>query len=149
MTFEYTNPVKCTKQEAWNLIADLERRPDWIHFQEKCYWTDKKPGMVGSRYQEKEVFLGFPLNVNYEITVWKEFEQVSSICLMPPFHQTVDVIVKENASGVICSLIIDLKIGVLGLLPKSIIKRQVDNLVQPLVDQFIKILETESVLNKK
>jgi hypothetical protein len=56
---------------------------------------------------------------------------------------------KENASGVVCSLIIDLKIGVLGLLPKSIIKRQVDNLVQPLVDQFIKILETESVLNKK
>lgn len=30
MTFEYTNPVKCTKQEAWNLIADLERRPDSV-----------------------------------------------------------------------------------------------------------------------
>ncbi len=149
MTFEYNNHVRCTREEAWKLISDLDRRPDWIHFQEKCYWTDKKPGMVGSRYQEKEVFLGIPLNVNYEITVWKEMEQVSSVCTMPPFYQKVDVSVQDAQDGVITSLIIELKVGVLGLLPKSLIKKQVDHLVQPMVDQFMKILQTETVLNKK
>ena len=37
MIFEYSNHVQCTKEEAWAFITDLERRPDWIHFQEKCY----------------------------------------------------------------------------------------------------------------
>lgn len=148
MVFEYSNKVKCTKEEAWNLIADIERRPDWIHFMEKCYWTDKKDGFVGSKYQEVEVFLGFHLNVNYEITVWKDHEQVSSICKMPPFHQTVDVLVKEEKDGVYCTLRINANMGVLGLIPKFIIKSQVDNLVQPLVDKFIEILESESSLKK-
>jgi hypothetical protein len=148
MVFEYTNKVKCTKEEAWQLIADIERRPDWIHFMEKCYWTDKKAGFVGSRYQEVEVFLGFHMNVNYEVTVWKDHEQVSSICMMPPFHQTVDVLVKEDKNSVVCTLRITANMGVLGLLPKFIIQKQVDNLVQPLVDKFIEILETETSLRK-
>ena len=149
MIFEYNNHVKCTKEEAWKLITDLERRPDWIHFQEKCYWINKKEGMLGSVFQEKEVFLGIPINVKYEVTVWKEMEQMSSKCAMAPFYQTVDILIKEDNNGVLSTLVLDLKVGVLGLLPKSLIKKQVDNLVQPMVDQFIRILETESVLHKK
>ena len=57
MTFEYTNNIKCTKEEAWKLITEIERRPDWIHFMDKCVWLDKKPGIVGSTYNEEEIFL--------------------------------------------------------------------------------------------
>lgn len=65
------------------------------------------------------------------------------------FYQKVDVSIQDARDGVITSLIIELKVGVLGLLPKSLIKKQVDHLVQPMVDQFMKILQTETVLNKK
>ena len=133
MIFEYSNHVQCTKEEAWAFITDLERRPDWIHFQEKCYWTDKKPGMVGSKYQEKEVFLGIPLNVNYEITVWKEYERVSSKCKMAPFYQVVDI---------------DAKLGPFFLVPEKFLRKQVDAIVQPLTDKFVEILERESVLRR-
>lgn len=144
MLFEYINKVKCTKEEAWQLIIDIERRPDWIHFQEKCYWTDKKPGMVGSRYQEVEVFLGFHMNVNYEVIEWVDHVKMKSKCMMPPFHQTVEVTVSEETDGVICTLRIEANMGVLGLLPKSFIKKQVDNLIDPFTQQFIHILESES-----
>src|SRR5665647_1994496 len=111
MRFEFVNKVRCTKMEAWQFIINLERRPDWIHFMEKCYWTEKKPGIVGSRYQEKELFLGIPLNINYEVTVYKEFQQMSSKCMMPPFYPVVDVLLKEDADGCVCTLIINAKMG--------------------------------------
>ena len=57
MIFEYDNNIKCTKEEAWKLITEIERRPEWIHFMDNCKWLDKKTGIVGSTYQEEEVFL--------------------------------------------------------------------------------------------
>lgn len=146
MIVEFTSHVRCTKQEAWKLITDLERRPEWIHFQEKCYWLEKKESMVGSRYQEKEVFLGIPLNINYEITDWIEYERMSSKCKMPPFHPKVDIIVEEEKNGVLCSLIIDLKLGPFFLVPEKIIRTKIKALIQPLIDEFNRILESESSL---
>ena len=68
---------------------------------------------------------------------------------MYPFHQKVEVSMKENKNGtVFTKLVIDAQIGVLGLIPKFIIKNRVDALVQPLVDKFFDILESESSLKK-
>lgn len=149
MKFEYSNPVKCTKEDAWKLITDLERRPEWIPFMEKCYYTEKKDGIVGSRYQEKEVFLGIALNLNYEITVYKAYEQMSSKCLMAPFYPQVNIYVKEKPDkSVFCTLEFDIKLGPFEWTPKFILKGQVDKLVQPLVDNFISILERDSTLKQ-
>ena len=147
MVFEYSNIIKCTKEEAWKLITEIERRPDWIHFMEKCYWLDEKSTMVGSTYQEKEVFLGFPLNVKYTVTDFVPFQIMKSKCDMLPFHQTVEVTMRQEKNGVFSKLKIEAKMGVLGLLPKSIINNRVDALVQPLVDKFQEILESEASLS--
>ena len=150
MIFEYDNNIKCTKEEAWNLITEIERRPEWIHFMDNCKWLDKKTGIVGSTYQEEEVFLGFHLNVKYKVTEYKEFEKMTSKCDMYPFHQKVEVTMRENKNGTVYTkLLIDGDLGVLGLLPKWIIKNRVDALVQPLVDKFFDILESETSLKKK
>jgi hypothetical protein len=69
---------------------------------------------------------------------------------MYPFHQRVEVTMKDNKNGTVYTkLHLDADLGVLGLLPKWIIKNRVDALVQPLVDKFFEILESESILNKK
>jgi hypothetical protein len=150
MKVQYVSEVLCTKEEAWALITDFSRRPEWIPFMEKCYITEKKDGWVGSKYQEKEVFLGIHLNINYEITVWKDMEQMSSKCLMGPFYPVVNIYLKDipGSKRVSSTLEVDLEIGVLGLLPKSIIKRQIDHLIQPLIDNYVRILETNTSLKK-
>ena len=57
---------------------------------------------------------------------------------------------RENKNGTVYTkLLIDGDLGVLGLLPKWIIKNRVDALVQPLVDKFFDILESETSLKKK
>jgi hypothetical protein len=142
MKFEYSNNIKCTKEEAWELITDLERRPEWIHFMEKCYYTDKKEGIVGSKYQEKEVFLGIPININYDVIVYEEYKQFSSRCTMAPFYPVVNIYVNELPNKMIFSkLEFDIKLGPFEWMPKFMIKKQVDALVQPLVDAFKDILE--------
>lgn len=147
MKFEYSNNIRCTKEEAWSLLADLERRPEWIHFMEKCYYTDKKEGIVGSKYQEKEVFLGIPLNLNYDVIAYEEFKQFSSRCTMAPFYPVVNIYVNELPNKTVFSkLEIDIKLGPFEWMPKFMIKKQVDALVQPLVDAFKNILERDTSL---
>jgi hypothetical protein len=102
--------------------------------------------MIGSRYQEKEVFLGIPLNINYVVTKWKEHEEMSSKCNMLPFYPEVEILVKEEPGGCLCILRIEGNMSIFKLIPNSILRKQVDNLVQPLVDQFIHLLESESCL---
>lgn len=150
MKVQYSNDVLCTKEEAWALITDFDRRPDWIPFMEKCYLTEKKEGWVGSKYQEKEVFLKIPLNINYTITEWKEGQQLSSRCEMPPFYPVVNIYVKEipGSTKINCTLEVDIDLGVFKFIPKSIIKPQIDHLINPLVENFIRILETDSSLRK-
>jgi hypothetical protein len=149
MIFEYTNNIRCTKEEAWKLISEIERRPEWIHFMDKCSWIEKKKGVIGSSYNEQEIFLGFHLNVKYVVTEYIEYEKMTSKCDMYPFHQKVEVTMKENKNGTVFTrLLIEADLGVLGLLPKFIIKNRVDALVQPLVDKFFEILESETSLRR-
>jgi len=65
---------------------------------------------------------------------------------MPPFHPKVDIIVEEENNGVLCSLIIDLKLGPFFLVPEKIIRSKIKALIQPLIDEFNRILESESSL---
>lgn len=148
MLIEYNTIVKCTREEAWKLIVDIERRPDWVPFMERCYFTDFKEGWVGSKYQEKEVFLGIPLNINYEVIAYKENDHLRSRCFMPPFYPKVDINCSDAVGGCNCGLIIDIKLGPFALIPQKLIRKQIDDLVQPLIDNFKQILERESVLNK-
>lgn len=147
MTFEYSNTINCTKEEAWSFITEIERRPEWIHFMDKCHWITKKNEIVGSEYKEEEIFLGFHIDVKYKVIEYKEFEKMTSKCDMFPFHQKVEISMKENINGtVFTKLIINADLGVLGLVPKFILNNRVNALVQPLVDEFKLILERESSL---
>lgn len=148
MKFEYINTIHCTEQEAWDLVMDFERRGEWIHFIEKTKWVEKKDNLVGSTYTEKLVFLGIPLHIQYIVEEYSDKKLIRTHSKMPPFYPVVDVTLSKdkNKKGVDCGLIFDISLGPLALIPKSIIKKQVDQLIQPLVDEFISILESESSL---
>ncbi len=95
MIISYEQEINATHQEAWDLILDFENRPTWIPFMEACYITDKKESWTGTRYQEKEVIIGIPVNINYEIIQWIENQKMVSKCLMAPFYPHVTIIVDE------------------------------------------------------
>ncbi len=142
MRFSYSSIVHNDVDTVWDFIMSFERRPEWIHFIEKCTVIDKKEGWVGTKYQEKSVFLGIPLNITYEVTSYKEKDSWSSICKMPPFYPKIFVTIKDMGNGEIHgTLEFELKTGILGLLPKRLIKKQVDKLVDPCIERYLELLD--------
>lgn len=145
MIFEYAINIRSTKEAAWNLIEDIERRPEWVHFMDKCIWLDKTPEIIGSTYNEEEVFLGFHLNVKYKIIEYIPYEKMVSKCDMFPFYQKIQIVIQENKNNTIqAKLTIDGDLGVLGVVPNFIIKNRVNAIVQPLVNKFAEILDSHS-----
>ena len=150
MRIAYENEVLCTREEAWQLITDFERRPSWIPFMERCYITDKKAGWIGTRYQEKEVIIGIPVNINYEIIAWDEMNRISSKCLMLPFYPHVNVYLRDipDSDKILSGLEVDIEIGPFRFMPKSILRKQIDLLFSPLVHNYIRHLEANTILKK-
>jgi hypothetical protein len=142
MKFKYDSNVHNTLEEVWDFILDFSKRPEWIHFMEKSYVTHQTKNWIGTKYKEKFVFLGIPLYIEYEITNFKEHSLIESKSKMPPFYPEVVTVVKDNGDGTIySSLEFDIKLGAFMLVPKSIIQKQVDNIILPFIEEYKRILD--------
>src|SRR5688572_15787830 len=83
--------VKCSAEKAFAFAKDLERRPEWIDFIEKSYYTSKKEGVIGSKYKEKLEFLGFHLYLEYEIKEYVENRLIIAKSNMAPFKPLITI----------------------------------------------------------
>lgn len=148
MIISYEQEINATHQEAWDLILDFENRPKWIPFMESCYITDKKENWIGTRYQEKEVIIGIPVNINYEIIQWIENQKMVSKCLMAPFYPHVTIIVDEipGSKKIKSKLDVEIELGPFKFMPKFLLQKQIDFLFQPLVKNFKIHLEANTSL---
>jgi uncharacterized membrane protein len=138
---QYRNIIKCSVEEAFQLAMDMDRRPEWIDFISKCHFTDQKPGMIGSRYREVSVFLGIPLNIEYDIIAYEENARIKSRCTMGPLYPIVEVTYKPVPQGVDSTLTVELTLGPLALMPKFVLKSMIDNLFNRFIKNYIDILE--------
>ncbi len=132
---------------VWGFIMEFERRPEWIHFFDKSFITDKKDGWVGTKYKDKLTFLGIPLFLESTITHYEENKMWCAKCPMPPFYPEIEVNTRDNGDGTIYSSLqfdITLK-GPFRFIPKSLIKKQVDELIAPCIDRYIDILDRPEV----
>ena len=142
MEFKYSSNVRNTLENVWDFAMDIERRPEWIHFFEKCYFTEKKSNWIGSKYKEKSVFLGIPLYIEFTILDYTHQQSMIAHSNMPPFFPTIKISASDNGDGTIYSALeFDMKLGPFFLLPKRLIRKQVDNLINPFVDRFIEIMD--------
>jgi len=137
----YRNIIKCSVEDAFQLAMDLDRRPEWIDFISKCYFTEKKDGIVDSRYREVSVFLGIPLNIEYDITGYKENALIRSKCTMGPLYPIVEVTFKQVPQGVDSTLTVELTLGPLALMPRFLLKAGIDNIFNRFIKNYIDILE--------
>lgn len=142
MKFLYSSNVHSDHDTVWGFIMDFKQRPDWIHFFEQSFVTHQTANWIGSKYKEKFVFLGIPLFIEYEIYDYKEKSHFKSRSKMPPFYPELHVTCKDNGDGTIySSLEFDIKLGPVALLPKKLIQSQVDNLIKPCIENYVRILD--------
>ncbi len=142
MRFKYETTVYNSIEAVWELITDVNRRSEWIHFIDECHYTHKKDSFVGSKFSEKMVFLRIPLTLEQTISDYKEHSVFNYGCKIPPFYPKVFVTAKDNKDGsVYVSLEFDIKMGAFILVPKKIINKQVDHIMLPLVNEFKNLID--------
>ena len=138
----YTSTVHNSMENVWDFIMDFERRPEWIDFFDKSYITKQTSNWIGTHYKEKLTFLGIPLYIEYIIIDYHEQHYMVSKCNMAPFYPVVTITAKDNEDGtVFTSLEFDIKLGPFFLVPKRIIKKQVDDLITPFIEKFREIMD--------
>ena len=134
--------VKCSAEKAFALAKDIERRPEWIDFIEKSYYTSKKEGIIGSKYKEKLEFLGFHLYLEYEIKEYVEGRLIIAKSNMAPFNPTISIYCKPIGNNrSIGGMKLELSPGPLALLPRKLVIREVEKFVEPLVERFKEMVE--------
>ncbi len=138
MKFSYDSTVNNNLDNIWEFAMNFERRPEWIHFFDKSFITEQTPNWIGTKYKEKLTFLGFPLFIEYEIYEYEEKKQWKSKCKAKPFYPSIQVEVKDLGNGKIWSqMTFEINLpGPLKFIPKKIIQKQVDELVNPCVTKF-------------
>lgn len=141
MVFEYVNKFNCSKEEAFSIFTNMDRRPEFIDIMDKSEWLQRTEDGLGSIYREKLTFIGFPLNIDYEVTDYRENEIIASKCHMPPFHPVITIKVRDEGKKCSASLTIDINLGPLEWMPKFLIKKQVDNIVDRFVKNYRKVLD--------
>lgn len=142
MRFMYSSTVRNSLDNVWAFIMDFDRRPEWIDFIERSYITDRTSNWIGTHYKEKLTFLGIPLHLEYVITDYSEKKYLIAESRMPPFHPTLTITARDLGDGtVFTSLEIEIRLGPFALVPRKIIKHQVDNLINGFVEKFVKIMD--------
>lgn len=145
MKFKYDSNVHNSLEEVWAFVIDFSKRPDWIHFFDESFISHQADSWVGTKYKEKLTFLGIPLFIEYVVTDYKEQSYIYAKSNMPPFFPKVNCEVRDNGDGTIySSLEFDIKLGAFSLVPKKIIQKQVDKLVEPLIAEYVRILDKPS-----
>ena len=142
MEFTYKSTVWNTIENVWEFVMDFERRPEWITFYDKSYISDRKEEWVGTKYKDKLTFLGIPLYIEYTITHYEENKEWRSNCKMPPFYPKLKAGISKNGDGSIdCYLTFEITLkGPFVFIPKSLIRKQVDELVEPCIQNYIDII---------
>lgn len=147
MKFRYDSTVRNNMEDVWAFIMDFSNRPSWIHFFDKSFVSHQTEGWIGTKYKDKLTFLGIPLFIENEIVEYEENSHWRSKCEMAPFYPKLYVEARDNGDGTIYSCLeFELKLGgAFRLVPKSLIQKQVDNLVNPIIDRYIEILDKPNV----
>jgi len=135
--------LNCTAAKAFALAMDLERRPEWIDFIEKSYYTIKTPQILGSKYKEKFEFLGFHLYLEYEIREYIQDRLVIAKCNMPPFKPLLTLYAQPiHDKKTKCGIALQITPGPLALLPRKMVIREIENIINPLVEKFKSMAES-------
>ncbi len=53
--------------EAWAVISDFARNPEWQGGMRSCAWSTDPPLAVGSRYRQEAAFLGRAIRTTFEV----------------------------------------------------------------------------------
>lgn len=65
-----TVEIECPAPDAFGVISDFTRNPQWQSGMKRAVWTSEPPLRVGSTYDQRARFLGRDVITSFEVTAF-------------------------------------------------------------------------------
>lgn len=62
--------IDCPASEAFDLISDFTRNPEWQSGMQSAQWTSEPPLRIGSTYDQRARFVGRDVITSFEVTAY-------------------------------------------------------------------------------
>lgn len=66
-----TIEIECSAPDAFDVIADFTRNPEWQSGMQSAQWTSEPPLRIGSTYDQRARFLGRDVITSFEVTAYE------------------------------------------------------------------------------
>ena len=132
LQLQHTLEFNQSLPRAFAYLRDISRRKEFMTIVDETVITKKTKGndLTGTRFKETTHFLGFDMNLEYEISEYVENKVIATSCDDGPFYPFMKIeLVKGTGHTCTGQVSVKLKLGALKMMPKFIIKPTIDAIV--------------------
>jgi hypothetical protein len=144
LILHYKLEFKQSKEKAFAYLREISRRKEFMTIVDETIITKKTKGrdLTGTRFKERTHFLGFDMNLEYEIAEYAENKIIATKCEDGPFFPFMKVeLLKGDESTCNAEVTVKLKLGALRLMPKFIIKPTIEVIVKRILKKLVARIE--------
>lgn len=146
LTIEKTLEFAQPKAKAFAYLRDLKRRKEFMTIVDKTTITKKSgsDNLTGTRIKEVTHFLGFDMNLEYEVTGFEEGKLIALKCEDGPFYPFMEIkLDKGTAKTCQAHVTVAIQLGALKLMPMFILKPTVEAIVNGILKKLTEVVDNQ------
>ena len=146
LTIEKTLEFAQPKTKAFAYLRDLKRRKEFMTIVDKTTITKKSGSddLTGTRIKEVTHFLGFDMNLEYEVTGFEEGKLIALKCEDGPFYPFMEIkLDKGTAKSCHAHVVVTIQLGALKLMPMFILRPTVEAIIKGILKKLTDVVNAE------
>jgi len=146
LTLHYKLDFKQSKEKAFDYLRDILRRKEFMTIVDETIIIKKAKGkdLTGTRFKEVTHFLGFDMNLEYEIAEFIDNKLIGTKCEDGPFFPFMKIELLDGDEKSCCAEVtVQLKLGALRFMPKFIVKPTIESIVKRILKKLTARIEAQ------
>ena len=139
LSLSYPLHFNQSKEKAFAYLREITKRKEFMTIVDETIITKKQKGkdLTGTRFKEITHFLGFDMNLEYEIAEYQENKIIATKCEDGPFYPFMKIeLLNGNETSCNAEVTVQLKLGAMRLMPKFIIKPTIEAIVKRILKKL-------------
>ncbi len=146
LTFNYKLEFKRMRQQAFEYLRQINRRKEFMLIVDSTIITQKSSGtnLKGTRFKEITHFLGFDIDLEYEIVGFTEGKLIATKCNDGPFYPYMEIEVHDgDGDSSTADVMVTLNVNALRLMPDFILKPTIEAIIKRILKKLTDCISKE------
>jgi hypothetical protein len=146
LVLDYKLYFRKSKEDAFAYLRQILKRKEFMSIVDETIIIKKSGSkdLTGTRFKEVTHFLGFDMNLEYEIAEYVENKLIATRCDDGPFFPFMKIeLLKGDESSCEAAVTVKLKLGALRFMPKFIIKPTIEAIVKRILNKLTDRIEAQ------